>query len=112
MNGLDVNWLSFLFSLLVGLVSVVLTISNTKHNQDTKISAIRNEFLLEVREIKYKLALLEVEIKNDQDKFEYLYNDLVKALDHKASRLENMIKDINSYLEKNGNFKSRNGFIP
>ena len=112
MDALDVNWLSFLFSLLVGLVSVVWTISNAKHNQDTKISAVRNEFRLEINEIKHKLALLEVEIKNDQGKFEYLYNDIRKALDHKFGRAENMIKDINGYLEKEGNFKSRNGFIP
>ena len=112
MNGLDINVVSFGFTLLVTLISFVLTVSNNKHNQDTKIASVRSEFNLEIKELKHKIALMEVEIKNDQDKFEYIYKGIENALKHKSERLENMIKDINIYLEKNGNFKSRNGFIP
>jgi len=112
MNSLDVDLLSFLFTLLVAIVSVVWTISNIRHNLQVQISSIRNEFKLELSELTKKVELLEVEVRNDNEMDKYLINGLAEKINHKSKRLENWIQDINKYLETKGEFKARTGLNP
>jgi len=84
MNSLDVDLLSFLFTLLVAIVSVVWTISNIRHNLQVQISSIRNEFKLELSELTKKVELLEVEVRNDNEMDKYLINGLAEKINHKS----------------------------
>lgn len=121
MISLDVNLLSFVFSVVVGLISMVWSVSNARHDQQKELTAsrhsqqqdlaaLRSEIYLEIQEIKHKLQLLECDNRHDHETFEYIDHDLRKTIAHKVERMMNMIKDINQYLSKKGDFRARNGF--
>lgn len=109
MDILNADLLSFLFSLVVGIITATWTISNIKHTQQVQITAINSELKLNISEIKHQLEMLTINNNNDHENFQYMDNSLRQVIEHKAQRLESMIGDINNYLAKNGDFIPRRG---
>ena len=107
MDSLNIDLLSFIFSLVVGIVTATWTISNIKHSQQAQISAIKNELKLNISEIKHQLEMLTTNNDNDHENFQYMDNALKELIGHKSKRLEQSIIDLNMYLEKQGEFKAR-----
>ncbi|ELS04934.1 hypothetical protein Xen7305DRAFT_00046700 [Xenococcus sp. PCC 7305] len=109
MDSLDIDLLSFIFSLVVGIVSATWSFSQIKYNQQSQIIAIKNELKLAISEIKHDLELLKIKNSNDHENFVYMDNAMKELILHKVKRLENMIIDVNGFLEKKLDFQSRHG---
>lgn len=58
MDSLDIDLLSFIFSLVVGIVSATWSFSQIKYNQQSQIIAIKNELKLAISEIKHESGSL------------------------------------------------------
>lgn len=107
--SLSIELFVFVFSLVCTIVSVVWKLATFKeeiHDYiDNKVRAIEDkqntvnhEFDITIRENKYEI-----------DKDILTINGKIDRSLHKSSRLENAITDINRYLEKTSEFKSRRG---
>ncbi len=106
---MDTELIVFIFSLAGTFISMVWKLAQFKeqtyHYIDQKIRNLENnqnvvnhQFELDIRDNKYQA-----------DKDILLVNGKIEKTAHKSMRLENAIKDLNSYLEKTGDFTAKRG---
>jgi len=95
---------------VVAIISVLYQVARVERAIYQSIDAVKDSSERNYLELQKRLDLHLQSYADRRDHDLYIINDLNNKIDHRFNRLREHQRNIESYLEKNGNFRTRGYF--
>ncbi|BAZ49570.1 hypothetical protein NIES4103_21820 [Nostoc sp. NIES-4103] len=87
---------------IFGLIAIVFRIAQVKADIENSIDKVKDDLKDEIRSINTQLQVSQAKSEAKKEMIEYYLNDLYYQVDHKFIRGWEEIKELQSFLQKDG----------
>ncbi len=87
---------------VAALVGIIFHIAKTKSDIEKSIDDVKDDLTEELRNLRTDIKVSDARYQGKKEMTEYFINDLYRLIHHRSYRFSNEIKDLQSYLRKDG----------
>ncbi|MBH8575453.1 hypothetical protein I8752_21060 [Nostocaceae cyanobacterium CENA369] len=84
------------------LVGIIFHIAKTKADIEKSIDDVKDQLTEELRNLRTDIKVSDARYQGKKEMIEYFINDLYRLIHHRSYRFSHEIKDLQSYLTKDG----------
>ncbi|MBC1238703.1 hypothetical protein [Nostoc sp. 2RC] len=87
---------------VTALIGIIFHIAKTKSDIEKSIDDVKDDLTEELRNLRTDIKVSDAKSQGKKEMTEYFINDLYRLIHHRSYRFSNEIKDLQSYLRKDG----------